>query len=70
MQQSFVNLLMGSAGVLALSAAARALPEPANLGSRFYACFYQLTQFLLANFDKVPIGDDVQSRSYRFDQGV
>ena len=61
MEQHVLNLLMGSAGALVLSAAARALPAPAPLGSRFYAWFYQFAHLLLANFDKVQISHDVQS---------
>ena len=53
MQPHVLNLAIGSAGALVLSAAARALPEPAPLGSRLYAWFYQLAHLLLANFDKV-----------------
>lgn len=64
MQQNVLNLLMGSAGALVLSAAARALPEPTTLGSRFYAWFYQFAHLLLANFDKVGIANDVQSGSH------
>ena len=61
MQQNVLNLLMGSAGALVLSAAARALPEPTAPGSRFYTWFYQFTHLLLANFDKAEVGNDVQS---------
>ena len=61
MQQNVLNLLMGSAGALVLSAAARALPVPTTLGSHFYAWFYQFAHLLLANFDKVQIANDVQS---------
>jgi hypothetical protein len=64
MQQHFLSFLMGCAGALMLSAAARTLPAPAVLGSRLYACFYQFAHFLLANFDKVQIGHDVQSSSH------
>jgi hypothetical protein len=64
MQQNVLSLLMGSAGALLLSAAARALPEPGILGSRFYAWFYQFAQLLLANFDKVQLSNDMQSRSH------
>jgi len=64
MQQHVLNLLMGSAGALVLSAAARALPAPAPLGSRFYQWFYQFAHLLLANFDKVQISHDVQSGSH------
>ena len=61
MQQHVLNLLMGSAGALVLSAAARALPVPTAMGSRFYAWFYQFAHLLLANFDKVQISNDIQS---------
>jgi hypothetical protein len=64
MQPHILTLLMGSAGALILSAAARALPEPSPLGSRFYTWFYTFTHLLLANFDKVQIGNDVESRSH------
>jgi len=64
MQQNVLNLLMGSAGALVLSAAARALPAPAAMGSRFYAWFYQFAHLLLANFDKVQIANDMQSGSH------
>jgi hypothetical protein len=64
MRQNLLDLLMGSAGALALSAAARALPAPATFGSRFYACFYQLAHLVLANFDKVQIDNDIQSSSH------
>jgi hypothetical protein len=63
MQQKVVELLMGSAGALVLSAAARALPAPTVSGSRFYAWFYQFTHLLLANFDKVHFANDIQSSS-------
>ncbi len=52
---------MGSAGALVLSAAARSLPVPAAFGSRLYAWFYRLANLVLANFDKVHIGHEVQS---------
>jgi hypothetical protein len=64
MQQNVLNLLVGSAGAMVLSAAARARPAPAPLGPRFYAWFYQLAHLLLANFDKVQIANDVQSGSH------
>jgi hypothetical protein len=64
MRQNVLNLLMGSAGALVVSAAARALPTPAPLGSRFYAWFYQFAHLLLANFDKVQLGNDIQSSSH------
>ena len=64
MPPNVVNLLMGSAGALILSAAARALPTPNPLGSRFYLWFYQFAHILLANFDKVQIANDVQPGSH------
>jgi hypothetical protein len=64
MKKNVLDLLMGSAGALVLSAAARALPEPTPPGSRFYAWFYQFAHLLLANFDKVEIANDVQSGSH------
>jgi hypothetical protein len=56
MRQSVLNLLTGSAGALVASAAARALPQPAADGSRVYAWFYQFAHIILANFDKVQVG--------------
>ena len=40
------------AAAIVLSAAARALPDPAPSGSRFCLWFFRFTQRLLANFDK------------------
>jgi hypothetical protein len=37
---------------IVLSAAARALPDPAPTGSRWYLWFYRFAQNVLANFDK------------------
>jgi hypothetical protein len=56
MRPYVMNLLTGSAGALLASAAARALPQPAAGGSRFYAWFYQFAHFILANFDKAQAG--------------
>lgn len=64
MRQNVLNLVMGSAGALVVSAAARALPSPVPLGSRFYSWFYQFAHLLLANFDKVQLGNDIQSGSH------
>ncbi|MGA2268190.1 MAG: hypothetical protein ABSH44_06935 [Bryobacteraceae bacterium] len=47
------HLLTGGTAALVASAAARALPEPTPMGSRFYLWFYRFTHVLLANFDKV-----------------
>jgi hypothetical protein len=52
MRQNVLNLLTGSVAALVLSAAARALPAPGPMGSRFYTWFYQFTHLILANFDK------------------
>jgi hypothetical protein len=64
MQKNVMDLLMGSAGALVLSAAARALPAPTASGSRFYTWFYQFAHILLANFDKVQLANDVQPGSH------
>ena len=47
------NLLTGGTAALVASAAARALPEPTPMGSRFYLWFYRFAHLILANFDKV-----------------
>ena len=52
MRAHILNFLTGSAGALIASAAARALPEPAPMGSRLYLWFYRFVHFILANFDK------------------
>lgn len=52
MKQTVLNWIMGGAGALVASAAARALPEPQPLGSRFYLWLYRFVQNVLANFDK------------------
>jgi hypothetical protein len=52
MRQYIINTLTGSAAALVASAAARALPEPAEKGSRVYLWFYRFAHFILANFDK------------------
>lgn len=44
--------LAGSVGAILLSAAARALPRPEPLGSRFYLWFFGFANLLLANLDK------------------
>lgn len=44
--------LTGAVAAIVLSAAARAMPDPAPLGSRWYLWLYRFTQNLLANFDK------------------
>jgi len=55
MRQTILNLLTGSAGALVLSAAARALPDPVNGGSRLYLWFFRFAHYVLANFDKTGI---------------
>lgn len=44
--------LTGAMAAIVLSAAARALPDPAPMGSRLYLWLYRFAQNLLANFDK------------------
>ena len=53
MRPYLFHLLTGGTAALVASAAARALPEPTPLGSRFYLWFYRFAHLLLANFDKV-----------------
>ena len=64
MGPQLLDLARGSAGALALSAAALALPAPAACGSRFYAWFYHFTRLILANFDKAGVGNDLQPGSH------
>lgn len=64
MRQYGLNLLTGSAAALVVSAAARALPQPVSTGSPVYAWFYQFTHIILANFDKVQVGNDSQLGSH------
>lgn len=52
MRQYIITFITGGAASLVLSAAARALPEPVPMGSRFYLWFYRFSQNLMANFDK------------------
>jgi hypothetical protein len=52
MPASAIHLLTGSAAALLVSAAARALPDPAPGGSRLYQWFFRFAHLLLANFDK------------------
>jgi hypothetical protein len=58
MRQSAWNLLTGSAGALAISAAARALPDPVPGGSRAYLWMFRFAHYVLANFDKTGVGDE------------
>lgn len=51
MKSHVITFLSGNAAALLFSAAARALPEPEVLGSRFYLWFYRFSQNLLANLD-------------------
>jgi hypothetical protein len=51
MRQQLLNWLLGGAGALVLSAAARALPEPLPMSSQFYVWFYRFAQNVLANWD-------------------
>jgi len=52
MKQLALNWLLYGGGTLLASAAARAMPEPVPMGSRFYLFIYRFAQNLLANFDK------------------
>lgn len=52
MRAQIIDWLLGGAAALILSAAARALPEPVPMGSKFYLWIYRFSQNLLANFDK------------------
>lgn len=52
MRQYLITTLTGSAAALIASAAARALPQPVEDGSRLYVWFYRFVHFMLANFDK------------------
>ena len=45
--------LLGSVCALVVSAAVRALPEPAPGGGAFYLWFFRFTHLLLANWDKL-----------------
>ncbi len=61
MRQYAWNLVTGSAGALVVSAAARALPEPAPGGSRPYLWLFRFAHLVLANFDKVGSVDESKS---------
>ncbi len=58
MRQYAWNLLTGSAGALVVSAAARALPDPAPGGSPLYLWLFRFAHCVLANFDKAGVGDE------------
>jgi hypothetical protein len=58
MRQSAWNLLTGSAGALIVSAAARALPDPAEGGSHLYLWLFRFAHLVLANFDKAGARDE------------
>lgn len=58
MRQTLWNFLTGSAGALIVSAAARALPEPVDRGSRVYLWFFRFAHLVLANFDKTGGGGE------------
>jgi hypothetical protein len=62
MHLDLTTLFTGGAGAILLSAAARALPEPAAAGNPFYLWVYRFAHLLLANFDKAGSRDDHQSR--------
>lgn len=52
MRNIIINWMTGGAGALVISAAARALPDPAPAGSRLYLWLYRFVHYVLANFDK------------------
>jgi hypothetical protein len=58
MRQYAWHLLTGSAGALVVSAAARALPDPAPGGSRVYLWLFRFAHYVLANFDKAEVRDE------------
>ena len=58
MRQYAWNLLTGGTGALVISAAARALPDPAPGGSRVYLWLFRFAHYVLANFDKTGVGDE------------
>lgn len=60
MHLDFGTLFTGGVGAILLSAAARALPEPAAAGNPFYVWVYRFAHLLLANFDKAGYRDDHQ----------
>ena len=53
MKGQIVHWVVAGSAALLFSAAARALPEPAPMGSKLYLWFYNFAHSLLANFDKV-----------------
>jgi len=57
MHFDFGTLFTGGLGAILLSAAARALPEPAAAGSSIYLWVYRFAHLLLANFDKAGYRD-------------
>ena len=52
MHIDLTNLFTGGIAAIVVSAAARALPEPAPNGNLFYKWLYRFAQLMLANFDK------------------
>ncbi|SPE26004.1 exported hypothetical protein [Candidatus Sulfopaludibacter sp. SbA3] len=58
MREYVLNLMTGSVGALLISAAARALPDPAPRGSRVYLWLFRFAHYVLANFDKAGIRDE------------
>jgi len=50
----------GGAGAILLSAAARALPEPKQMGNPLYLWLYRFAHLLLANFDKAGLNHETQ----------
>jgi hypothetical protein len=64
MRQYIINTFTGGAAALIASAAARALPQPVENGSRLYLWFYRFAHFILANFDKTQIANSNSLKRY------
>lgn len=50
------QVVAGAVGALVVSAAVRALPDPAPNGNLFYLWLYRFSHAILANWDKVGNG--------------
>lgn len=49
------DVATGAGSLFVLSTAARSLPEPVPMGSRFYLFFYRFAQAIVANWDKANV---------------
>lgn len=47
------DVATGAGSLYILSSAARSLPEPLPFGSRFYLWFYNFSQAMVANWDRI-----------------